>query len=172
MTRNGLLKITSALSAALCFSGCSLFSPAEQVKVPSPIFGVSARVEVWGNTSSEGRFEFAVETPHGSEKHKLWEDWGPAQRVSIYVTPDKRFVALGGGGIAEMFAVSPQAKPEWIPYAQRPKENGENWIYLGAVDRHARHLVFYEPSQQQECVPLYGAGSSPYRQSHQNGGHC
>ena len=160
------------LAAASILAGCFAFSPAEQFIVPLPLNGAVARVEVWRNTSSEGRFEIAVETSHGSESHVLWDDWGPAQRTSLYLTADRRLVVLGGGGIAEMIAVPPRTKPRWLPYAKRPMETGDAWQYLGAVDRYLDHLVFYLPSQQKECIPLYGAGTSPYRKPHQSENSC
>jgi len=71
-----------------------------------------------------------------------------------------------------MIALSPKSKPHWIPYGQRPKESGNDWKYLGAVDRDGNHLVYYTPTKQQECVPLYGGGSSPYRKPHQEQHSC
>jgi hypothetical protein len=171
--RRKLLQVTMVLLlASLPLSGCFLFSPVEKVEIPVPLAGVNARIEVWGNTSSEGRFEIVVTTPSGNERHSLWEDWGPAQRVSLYLTADRRLVALGGGGIAEMIVIPLRTKPKWIPYANRPRENGDDWTYLGAIDRYRKHLLFYMPSQQKECVPLYGAGFSPYRKSHQDEHSC
>lgn len=161
-----------SLAVALTLSGCFLFSPVEQVVVPLPLEDAIVRVEVWGNTTSEGRFEVSVQNHFGAEKHFLWDDWGPAQRASLYLAPDRRLVVLGGGGIAEMIIIPPKAQPHWLPYAERPKESGDEWKYLGAIDRDVDHLVFYAPSRQRECIPLYGAGSSPYRKSHQNEHSC
>ena len=161
-----------SLAAALGLSGCFVFSPAEQVAVPIPIDDALARIEVWGNTFSEGRFEISVQTRFGAEKHVLWEDWGPAQRASLYLTRDRRLVVLGGGGVAEMIAIPQKAQPRWLPYAERPKESGDEWQYLGAVDRSVDHLLFYPPSQQKECIPLYGAGWSRYRKSYQDEHSC
>jgi hypothetical protein len=147
-------------------------APTEEIAVPLPIDGAKARVQVWGNTSSEGRFEVVVDTPKGSERRVLWEDWGPAQRTSLYFTPSNWLVVLGGGGRAEMISLSSEAAPRCIPYLERPKQNGEGWRYLGAVDRHLDRLIYYAPSLQDECIPLYGAGSSPYRKEHQDEGSC
>ena len=112
-------------------------------------------------------------TKLGSAQHELWENWGPARRASLYLSLDDRLVVLGGGGLAEMFDVSRDASPRWIPYEQRPKESGDDWEYLrAAVDGGVDELTFYPPSVQTECIPLYGAGSSAYRKSHQDERSC
>jgi hypothetical protein len=161
-----------SLIVLLSLSSCVFVAPADEVRVPVSVEGVEVRVQVWGNTSSEGRFELVVSTPEGRERRVLWKDWGPAQRVSLYLTPQRALVALGGGGGAEMISVKAGSAPRWVPYPQRPKENGEDWKYLGAVDRSVRRLVYYAPADQPECIPLYGAGSSPYRRDHQDEGTC
>ncbi len=151
---------------------CSFVKPADEVTVALPLDGMMARVQVWGNTSSEGRFEILVETPKGTERRVLWEDWGPAQRASLYLTPNNWLVVMGGGGDTEMIALSSGSAPRWVPYNQRPRQGGEDWTYLGAVDRSVDHLVYYSPVHQRECIPLYGAGSSPYRKAHQDEHYC
>ena len=111
----------------------------------------------------DGRFVAAVQNRYGTESHDLWEDWGPAQRASIYLADDGRVIVLGGGGRDARFKLPSHAAPNWIPYSERPSETGADWHYIGAVDREQGDLVFYGPTTQPECIPLYGAGFSPYR---------
>lgn len=157
-------------AAALALAGCFFFRPAEEVVVPLPVPGTEVRMQVWADTMSDGRFEAVVSSPHGSTRRLLWEDWGPAQRASLYWARDGRLIILGGGGHSEMFALSRDAPPQAIPFADQPGETGDKWRYLGAVDGH--DLAYFPPSAQRECIPLYGAGWSPYRKAHQDQHSC
>lgn len=160
------------IAAAIGLSSCAFFSPTESVAVPFLVNGSQVRIQLWGDTLSEGRFEILLSNQHGSARKVLWEDWGPAQRVSLYISRDGRLIVLGGGGIAEMFLLPRSSAPGWLTYRQRPKEDGNDWHYLGAVDRDNRDLEFLRPVAQRECVPLYGAGTSSYRKAHQDRGSC
>lgn len=139
-----------ALHLALMF-----LRPVHDVLVPLPIESAVAHVEVWGNTTSDGRFELRVENHNGEARHMLWEDWGPAKRVSLYLTPKGWLVALGGGGMAEMFELRPELPPRWVDDSEQPITDGADWTYIGVVDRSDDGLRFYSPSEQQECVPTY-----------------
>lgn len=170
--RSRSLSFGACVAALLGLASCAFFQPAEEVIVPLDVNGAAAHIQVWGNTTSEGRYEVVVTTKLGSAQHELWENWGPARRASLYLSLDDRLVVLGGGGSAEMFDLSRDTPPRWIPYDQRPKESGDDWQYLGAVDGGVDELTFYPPSVQPECIPLYGAGSSPYRRSHHDERSC
>jgi hypothetical protein len=170
--RSRSLSFGAYVAALLGLGSCALFQPAEEVVVPIDVDGAEARIQVWGNTTSEGRYEVVVTTKLGSAKHELWENWGPARRANLYITRDERLVVLGGGGAAEMFDLSRDVHPQWMPYDQRPKESGDDWLYLGVVDGGVDELTFYPPSVQPECIPLYGAGFSSYRKSHQDERSC
>lgn len=159
----------------LLTSGCFLFAPVDRVAVQVAGTDATAIIEVWGNTTSEGRFEIVVTTPRGTVRRELWEDWGPAQRVSLYLTHRRQLVAMGGGVYTEMVAIPPDSPPKSIALATRPRDNGDDWRYLGAVDRRDAHLAqlsFRSAVQEAECLPLYGEGLSPYRKSHQQSGFC
>jgi hypothetical protein len=84
------------LAASLVsLSSCFFFAPDEEVIVPLPVEGTYARIQVWGNTISDGRYEVVVASPLGSSRQKLWEDWGPAQRASLYWSLDGRLIVIG-----------------------------------------------------------------------------
>ena len=74
--------------------------PDETVSLPLPINEMTATIEVWGNTHSEGRLELVVNSEQGILRKTLWEDWGPAQRSSFYRTEEGWLVVLGGGAEA------------------------------------------------------------------------
>jgi hypothetical protein len=152
--------------------GLSFLRPVHDVSVPLPVASAIAHVEVWGNTTSDGRFELLVENGYGEARHTLWEDWGPAQRVSLYLTPKGWLVALGGGGMDQMFDLQPDLPPRWVEDADRWAGDGADWTYIGAVDRAADSLRFYSAAEQAECVPMFGVGESPYRKAHQAEGFC
>lgn len=160
------------VAALLGLAGCGYPRPADEVVVPLHANGAEVHIQVWGNTTGDGRYEVVVTTKSGSAQHELWKNWGPARRASLYLSLDDRLVVLGGGGSAEMFDLTRDTPPRWIPYEHRPKESGDDWRYVGAVDADADKLIFYPPSVQPECIPLYGAGSSPYRRSHQDERSC
>ena len=167
---------TLAAGAIFALSGCFLFQPADAVDIVLPFDGTAARIEVWGNTWSEGRFEVVVQTPSGTVRDVLWEDWGPAQRASLYLTPEDWLVVLGGGGVARMIDLSAGGAPRVVPSREQLRQKSELWTYLGVVDRviekREARLRFFDPSTQPECIPLYGAGSSPYRIAFQDTGFC
>jgi hypothetical protein len=169
-------RLLMILLLALPLSACFLIAPTDSVTVPLPGLHSKARVEVWGNTFSEGRFEIVVTSPEGSARSVLWEDWGPAQRASLYLTPDNWLVVLGGGSINEMIEIPASAPPKIVPHERRPRDAGDQWAYLGAVDRGyvggVVRLKFFSPSEQPECVPMYGEGRSPYRVQHQESRPC
>lgn len=157
-------------ASLVSLSSCFFFAPDEEVIVPLPVEGTYARIQVWGNTISDGRYEVVVASPLGSSRQKLWEDWGPAQRASLYWSLDGRLIVIGGGGNTAMFVVPRAARPRRIPFHDWPREGGEDWRYLGAVD--GDDLTYFPPSAQRECIPLHGAGFSLYRRSHQDQGSC
>lgn len=138
---------------------------ARETVIPLPFDGSVVRIQVWQSFDSDGRYEAVVETPSGSAQHLLWNDWGPAQRANLYLTHDRRLVVIGGGGQSEMFSLPPHSPPKWVPYNQRPRESGDDWTYLGATA--VDHRV-----PQEECIALFGAGSSPYRKAHQSEHSC
>lgn len=138
----------------------------DEVSVPLPNDGqllVSYRARV-----STSRFEASVINPHGSAHLKLWEDWGPANRGNVYVTPDKRVVVIGSGGFVYMFEMhkgkSPRAIKEHLP----PQEDGREWEYLGAfILSDSGKLEFFSPSAANEHIALLGGGSIAYRRAAQ-----
>jgi hypothetical protein len=152
----------------MVFVGRSYLWPVEDVAVVLPVNGAVAHIQVWGNTLSDGRFELLVENGQGKLRSVLWENWGPAYRVSLYLTPDRRLVVGGGGGIVEMFEILADAPPRPVADAAWAGTDGEDWQYLGVVDRAGSTLRFFSSAEQKECLPMYTDESdSPYRKSHQ-----
>lgn len=143
------------------FVAVSLCRP-EEVAVPLPIASAIARIQ-----AADGGYVIVVETSHGRLRHRLWEDWGPADRTSLYVTPEGWVVALGGGGEDTMITIAGASAPVLVDIGERRRTNSETWRYVGAVDRQDRRLRFFAPSEQAECFAMFGAGSSPYRREHQ-----
>jgi hypothetical protein len=143
------------------------FIRSEEVVVTLPIASALARVQ-----AADGGYVIVVETPHGRIRHKLWEDWGPADRTSLYVTPEGWVVALGGGGEDTMIAITGASAPALVAARERGRTNPDAWLYIGAVDVQDRRLRFFAPSEQAECFAMFGAGASPYRKDHQAEHFC
>ena len=156
------------LAPVVAVGGCVArftFWPAEEVTIELPEALGVAHVQVWGNTMSEGRHELLVRTPRGSVRRVMWEDWGPAQRTSLYLTPGRHLVAIGGGSVAAVVTVDAGARPA-LGRLDGAERESERWRYLGAVDRDDRRGYFlWPPNQFRECNAEFGAGSIPYRRT-------
>lgn len=146
--------------------------PGQEVAVYLPARSAVAYVQVWANSMMEGRYEVLVATQHGRLRRILWEDWGPAQRASLYLTPEGWLAILGGGGDATIIAIPENARPFEVPRTELQNVRSETWHYVGAVDRANRRLRFFSPDDQSECFPMFGEGNSPYRKAHQVEGSC
>lgn len=135
-------------------------APYDEVAVPLPIASAIAHMQ-------EG--VVVVETPQGRLRHEMWENWGPATRASLYVTPEGWLVVLGGPAVATMISVSGGGPPALVAEDERKRTRSESWLYIGAVDKEekTRRLRFYSPGEQRECFAMYGEGESPYRKDHQ-----
>lgn len=129
-----------------------------------------ARIQKWHTFSTE-QFVLRVDSPDGTTNAVLWENWGPAHRVSLYIAPNERLIALGGGGKAQAFDVSKSKPPQQVDLVYG--EDSSGWRYIGVVDYdEQRQLRFFLPSEERECVPMYGAGQSPYRLVYQDQNNC
>jgi len=88
--RSRSLSFGTYVAALFGLASCAFIQPTEEVIVPLDVNGAAAHIQVWGNTTSEGRYEVAVTTKLGSAQHELWENWGPARRASLYLSLDDR----------------------------------------------------------------------------------
>lgn len=141
------------------------FMPMDEVAAPLPIASAVAHMQ-------EG--VVVVETPQGRLRHEMWENWGPATRASLYVTPEGWLVVLGGPAVATMISVSDGTPPTLVEEDERTRTRSEAWRYIGAVDKdeRTRRLRFYSSAEQRECFEMYGEGESPYRKDHQAESFC
>ena len=158
----------AAGGALLLLTACS----SEAVGLRLPGGGASAHVWAESEGLGEQRLMIAVQNSRGRVSRTLWVDWGPAHRVNLYLTSEGWLAALGGGGDAEMFEIPSGARPRWIPYDNRPRSDGRDWQYIGVIDQFEGKLKYFSPAQSTECLPMYGAGFSPYRKVHQAEHDC
>ncbi|WP_336978510.1 hypothetical protein [Brevundimonas nasdae] len=154
------------LASVACLAACLEALPGgrlvDELAVPLPNDGkllVSYRVRV-----STPSFEASAINAYGGSHQKLWDDWGPAKRGNIYVTPDDRIVVIGSGGFVSMFEMHNGKAPRLLKEKLPPTEDGQDWKYLGAfVLSDGGNLVFARPSEMSEHIELLGGGGSPYR---------
>jgi hypothetical protein len=115
-------KASFGLALLLTVGGCGVLWPGNDVVVHLPIEEAVAHVETWSDLG-EGRLMLKVSTRRGSLRTDLWRDWGPAQRVSLYLTPEGWLVALGGGGTAIMVDLKSPGGPREVMWPERPGDS-------------------------------------------------
>ncbi|MDQ1193877.1 hypothetical protein QE419_002643 [Brevundimonas vesicularis] len=160
--RKWFVLLTCISSLAGCLEALPGGRLVDEVIVPLPNDAklmVSYRVRV-----SMPSFEASAINAYGSAHQKLWEDWGPANRGNVYMTPDDRVVVIGSGGFVFMFEMHDGEAPKAIEEVWPPKEDGRDWNYLGTfILSDDGDLVFAPPNVMREHIDLLGADSTPYR---------
>ncbi len=122
---------------------------------------------------NDGRYEILIDAPHGRLRRVLWENWGPATKVNLYLTPEGWIVMLGDGSGLTAIALFEGKAPTEVQDAEAWKADAETWRYLGvAASVRPGLMEFYTPDESPECVPLFGVGGFPHRAMHQREGHC
>lgn len=146
------LKITEFLFLAPLLASCSqLTSPVQVVQIPVALPGIDARWEFWADNLDDGRYVLSVSNHYGKLTLPMWHEWGPAQRIKIYLTPDKELYVYGLGGDA-FVGFSRKSKPYLIqPSGETARKlDTVSWRYLGAIDG-VKKLAFYPPQAKAEC---------------------
>lgn len=137
-----------------------------EVGAPIPMGNATVRVQTWTGLSGEHPYVLVVDTPQGSLKKNLWEYWGPSTAALLYRTTENWLAVLGAGYYVAFIDVEDSTGPRLIASSEAPKGDGEDWIYLEYI-APGPDGMFVLPSNRRECLNLYGAGSYPYRKSHQ-----
>ena len=161
------VKSLRILLACLCLGACNAM-PWLEAPVDLPD-GSIARVMI----RAGGEYRVTVEGANGSASHSLdmSVDDGD-RRANLYWTPEHWLVVIDSGGMETFFDLTP-GQPPTDDVRERPAAGrSRDWRYLGVVKRTSGDaLTFRAPSQEQECIALYGEGSTPYRlqAQHENG---
>ena len=177
-----LVKIILSVVALFIALACALLlwieidsrlGPAAEIAIPLEIGGAVAHVQVWGGLGHGGRYELLIETPHGRLRRVLWENWGPATNVNLYLTPEGWIATLGDGGGPAAIALFEDKAPIEVSDAEIWTSRSEAWRYLGvAVFVGSGVMELHTPDESPECVPLFGVGHGPHRAAHQTEGSC
>jgi hypothetical protein len=94
---------------------------------------------------------------------------GDPIRNNIYYTPANQIVVISQTGSDMFFDITPNRSPRDVTFKtiDRNFVNSIHWKYLGVIDRDR----FIKAKDELECIPLLGAGHSPYRVNYQQR-HC
>lgn len=122
---------------------------------------VTVAIETWAE--GEGRYTIKVSNDVGSTRRELWEDWGPAQRMSLYLSPEGWVVVLGGPTHA--VATTTQGLPKEVPYPALFASDSGRWRFLGTA--FGRSTLFRKASEERECVDVLGSLPMPWRRYYQ-----
>ncbi len=144
---------------------CSSFWPAAEAVVKLPMGNAVARSQSWVGFLEPQPFVLRVDTPHGSTSAKLWADWGPANDLALYRTPEDWLIGIGGGGESVIIDVMSKFGPRIVLEDEQRKTDNKEWEFLGYLYSQGGRL--HTPTEREECIALLGAGSSPYRKEHQ-----
>lgn len=94
--------------------------------------------------------------------------------VSLYLTPENWLAVIEAGGDDRFIKVSIDRTPILVSPSRTIDKDmwSSKWRYLGAVIRDDDRLRLVSPKSRRECLPMLGAGDSPYRRQYQNEGSC
>jgi hypothetical protein len=137
--------------------------PTFEAIVKLPMGNAVARFQTWGGFFESQPLVLRVDTPHGTTSAKLWVNWGPADHVALYRTPEDWLVGIGGGGESVIIDVANKSGPRIILGPESDNTDDKEWVFLGYAQ--GRGLV--PPAERKECIALLGAGWSPYRKQYQ-----
>ncbi len=174
MFRFGCLPVLLlAVAAAIWGYNAQYSSPRQTVGIDLPGANAKARFEWWLGEDWIPFSRIVVENVHGKTDRRMWEDWGPASRASVYLTPENWLVVAHPGGGATAVTLNSERAPEEISYFAVKRSPSERWRFIGTVDRTRQgDLRYYSPDEVRECIPLFGAGSAPFRIDHQDQRDC
>lgn len=164
-----LLQIAIVVLFSTSCSIRSVFWPSSETIVKLPMCSAVARFQEWAGFVGSRPYMLVVETPNGTTKREMLTNWGPAESLNLYRTETDWFVVIGGGGETAVFDVCAALGPRQIWGNEFPKTDGEHWEYLGVVDSRGS---LTPPKALEECIPLFGAGYTPFRKSRQAEHFC
>jgi hypothetical protein len=142
--------------------------PASEAVVTLPMANAVARFQTWAGFLKSQPFVLRVDTPHGTTSAELWTNWGPADDLALYQTPEDWLVGIGGGGESVIIDVTKKSGPRIVRGDEQKKTDNKKWKFFGYIQGGG--LV--SPHEQKECIALLGSGWSPYRKEYQVPHHC
>lgn len=164
--------VGATCAAILTFVAYLSFVPSKSVIAPLGN-GDTVEVREWLGIAEDGYFDIIVTTAKGiSRPIPLISSDLIESRFNIYRQPNGIVIITNGG-----FSFFINMSEKNIPFEEKLygtyDDDSFRWEYIGTVVEIEENYLNYHPAAEiSECIPLLGAGSSPYRVPFQKQSRC